>query len=301
VEFDELDIFIMISKYKSFSAAARHMYLSQATISTKIKNLEHKLGVPLFYRNNSIVSITEAGSAFMPYAQQMLSLKKESETHMDDFKHGSRGRISLAASHTICDWVLPDIIRKFRKDSKNIDFVLHTSFTNDTIDKVLSGEVQFGLIRMPHAHFSDDRFYSKLLEVDKTFFFAHPNHALFHIKEPTMRRIAKELLIVYGAPTSYWPQIKNVFEMQGLVPNPALEFNDIHAVKLYAQLSSYIGYLPELTLQHEIRQHTLKIIPLKDYVPIKRYSLLIYLKDRYLTGISKDFVDFINSLDILDW
>lgn len=301
MEFDELEIFIMVAKQKSFSAAARHLYLSQATISTKIKNLEHKLGVSLFYRNNSHVSITEAGSAFKPYAQQILSLKKESEIHIKEFKQGNRGRISLAASHTICDWVLPDIIRKFRKGNKNIDFVLHTSFTNDTIDKVLSGEVQFGLIRMPHAHFSDCRFYTKLLEVDKTFFFAHPNHALFNIKEPTLRRISKEPMIVYGAPTSYWPQLKSVFEMQGLIPNPVLELNDIHAVKLYAQLSSYIGFLPELTLLHEINHHTLKIIPIKDYVPIKRYSLLIYLKDRVLTGITKDFVDFINDLDILHW
>ena len=301
MEFDELEVFTAIAKLKSFSAAARALYLSQATISTKVKSLEQNVGMMLFRRNNTTAVLTEAGEVLIPYANQLLALKKEAKTHMSDYKLGLKGKLTLAASHTICNWVLPSLIKKFRRNNPDIEITLFTSFTNDTIEKVLSGEVQFGLIRMPFAHFLDDRFNSKLLEVDKTLFFTHPNHSIFCAKDIKLERISKEQLIVYGATTSYWPQMRNVFEMQGLIPNAVMELNDTHAVKLFTQLGSYVAFLPEVTLKEELTQGTLKTIDISDYVTLKRYSFLIYRKDRSLVGIAKEFWDFANELSILEW
>ena len=60
--------FIGVVNYKSFSIAAKYLFLSQPTISTHIKQLEAELGVQLLVRSTKDVILTEDGRVFYPYA-----------------------------------------------------------------------------------------------------------------------------------------------------------------------------------------------------------------------------------------
>ena len=64
VTFEQLEFFMLIEKYKSFSRAAEENYLSQSTISKKIKALEKELGVELFIRAARNTELTDAGKEF---------------------------------------------------------------------------------------------------------------------------------------------------------------------------------------------------------------------------------------------
>ena len=66
VTFEQLEFFMLIEKYKSFSRAAEENYLSQSTISKKIKALEKELGVELFIRAARNTELPEKSFLCLP-------------------------------------------------------------------------------------------------------------------------------------------------------------------------------------------------------------------------------------------
>jgi DNA-binding transcriptional LysR family regulator len=75
MDFKQIEAFVNVAKYKSFSKAAEAIYLSQPTISSHIASLENELGVILFDRNGKEVRLTRAGSIFIEYAVNLINIR----------------------------------------------------------------------------------------------------------------------------------------------------------------------------------------------------------------------------------
>ena len=78
MESEQLRIFAAVAKYKSFSEAARKLYISHSTTSRAVSALEKELGVKLFERNNHIVALTPAGQVMLEEAEKLLRAMDES-------------------------------------------------------------------------------------------------------------------------------------------------------------------------------------------------------------------------------
>ena len=66
MELRQLKYFVKSAEYLNFSVAAKHLYITQSTLSQQIKQLEFELGFELFLRNSRHISLTEAGEEFLP-------------------------------------------------------------------------------------------------------------------------------------------------------------------------------------------------------------------------------------------
>ena len=75
--FESLNIFLTVSKFRSFSRASNYLYLDSSTISKKIRQLEKAVNRQLFARTNQGVELTSAGVAFRKNAQKLLTNLKE--------------------------------------------------------------------------------------------------------------------------------------------------------------------------------------------------------------------------------
>lgn len=65
MELRQLEIFAAVAKYKSFSEAARRLYISHSTTCRAVAALEEELGVPLITRDNRVTALTAAGEALL--------------------------------------------------------------------------------------------------------------------------------------------------------------------------------------------------------------------------------------------
>ena len=83
-----LKSFVAVVESKSFSVAAKRLFLSQPAISTHIKQLEEELGVQLLTRSTKNVHLTETGLAFYPYAQRLIRTESEAMFAL----HGKKNR-----------------------------------------------------------------------------------------------------------------------------------------------------------------------------------------------------------------
>lgn len=86
MDFEQLRTFVVLARNKSFSKTADALHLVQSTVSSRIQGLETEIGKPLFMRDRRRVELTEAGYAFLPYAERLLLLSEESLTKIRSLK-----------------------------------------------------------------------------------------------------------------------------------------------------------------------------------------------------------------------
>lgn len=298
MELRHLRIFHEIARCSSFSKAAKKLYLSQPTVSAHMKTLETSLGLKLFTKKNEL---TEAGEILFQYSTKILAAVEEAKNAMENYKNGLAGSFSLVTSHTICHWVLPELLLQFKRKYPSINIVLYSEFSPKSIELILNRKVHFGIIRTEDENFSHPKLISQTIAADHSSVIISADHPLAKLEHVTVDQLLKVPLILYGKHTSYWKQIQNAYAAVGASPQIGMELNDINAVKLMVRRGMGIALLPDISVEEELRQGLLKRLHVKKFPTIKRYSTLIYHKDLIPVGHIGHFIEFINSIAFLDY
>ena len=98
MEFNQLESFISVVKHKSFSKAARELFLTQPSISNNIQNLEKELGAVLLDRKGKTIALTDSGKIFYRYALELINTREQAIHSIKDHLNKIEGKIELKAS-----------------------------------------------------------------------------------------------------------------------------------------------------------------------------------------------------------
>lgn len=109
----QLEAFVRVADARSFSAAAKELYLSQPTVSAHVAALERELGCALLNRSTKEVSLTQKGHELYMYAEQMLAVERRIEEHFG--LECRRGVLRIAASTVPAQYLLPRALATFRE------------------------------------------------------------------------------------------------------------------------------------------------------------------------------------------
>ncbi|MDO5410311.1 MAG: selenium metabolism-associated LysR family transcriptional regulator [Lachnospiraceae bacterium] len=142
MEFKQLEAFVAAVDYNSFSEAAKHLYLTQPTISAHISTLEKELNSKLIIRTTKKMELTFRGQQFYECAVNILNMRNNI---IHEFTGGIQKIISLGASTIPSTYILPDILGSFSKEVPEVIFNIWQSDSKKVIDKVLDGTIDFGL------------------------------------------------------------------------------------------------------------------------------------------------------------
>lgn len=144
--------FISLSETKNFNRTAEMLFVSQPTVTARMKKLEKEIGQTLFVRDNKHVSLTPIGNKFLPYAIRLYQAANECQTFVKDYEHfGKRLTISAPASCWDCGPTRQSIIDYCRMHpDNNIRFLRNTS--DQTLPLISTNEVDLGIV----YHFSSD-------------------------------------------------------------------------------------------------------------------------------------------------
>ena len=142
MEIGQLEAFINVVEFKSFSRAAEAMGLTQPSLSARILSLERDTGGPLFHRMGRGARLTETGLAFLPYVTRALESLNEARDILDATQRASSGKLHIGSARAICAYVLPDILKKFHDLYPGIDVSIKTGRSSEVLEMLLSGEVQ---------------------------------------------------------------------------------------------------------------------------------------------------------------
>ena len=143
-----LQAFLAVADTGSFSRAAEQLHLTQPAVSKRIAMLEQQLDARLFDRIGRHVSLTEAGLALQPRAQQVLSLMNDTRRALSNLSSEVSGRLSIATSHHIGLHRLPPVLREFTRRHPQVSFDIQFLDSEVAYDKVLHGEIELAVITL---------------------------------------------------------------------------------------------------------------------------------------------------------
>lgn len=155
-----LEIFCCVYEEKSFSKAARRLYLTQPTISGHIKSLEEYFGTPLFDRLGRGIKPTRAGRLLYEHGRRIVELKQVMVAGMNRFLNRLEGQLQLGASTIPGEYLLPPIIGRFRETHPNIQVSLIIRDTKAIIADVEDGRIELGFVgaRVPDRNLTFTEF-----------------------------------------------------------------------------------------------------------------------------------------------
>ncbi|KNC91955.1 DNA-binding transcriptional regulator YeiE [Trabulsiella odontotermitis] len=144
----QLDVFAEVLKSGSTTQASQMLALSQSAVSAALTDLEGQLGVQLFDRVGKRLVVNEHGRLLYPRALALL----EQATEIEQLFREDNGAIRVAASSTIGNYILPEVIARYRRDFPDLPLELSVGNSQDVINAVADFRVDIGLIEGPcHA------------------------------------------------------------------------------------------------------------------------------------------------------
>lgn len=152
MEFRQLETFVAISKYKSYSKAAESLFLTQPTLSNHIINLEKDLGTTLINRSNKQISLTPAGKILYEYALQILQVKERVGFKLDEYRGHFVGHIEIAASTIPEQYILPSFLTSFKQSYPDVVLTLRHLASDKIIDGILTEAYNLGVVGSKTSH-----------------------------------------------------------------------------------------------------------------------------------------------------
>lgn len=145
VAIKQIEAFLAVAEYKSFSAAARHIGVAQPALSTTIRDLETELGVRLLDRTTRRVELTQAGEEFRISTSKILEDLGHAVQNTRDLAARRRGRIRIAAPPLLSSTIVPWAIAAFQREYPGITVELLDAPAQDIRAEVLSNNADCGL------------------------------------------------------------------------------------------------------------------------------------------------------------
>ncbi len=145
-DIQRLQIFVQVAETLSFSDAAKILNLTQPTVSHHIKVLEKELGVDLFDRSTSTLTLTDPGRVMYPWARKLLRSSTELSEMMVSLKEKVVGELRIACSTTAGKYILPQLAARFKQRFPGITVSILSCTSPTVFARLLDGDANLGVL-----------------------------------------------------------------------------------------------------------------------------------------------------------
>ncbi|WP_274361307.1 LysR family transcriptional regulator [Paenibacillus thermotolerans] len=141
-----LEIFIEAASAGNISEASKRLHMSQPAVSMQIKRLEEQYGLPFFAAHPKGVMLTDAGQTFLHYAEHIVSLYRQLDRSMNEYKQGDKGYIVAGSPQEIGQYELVRAISGFMDIHPGIEVEIRIVEEANMESLVKRGEIDIGFI-----------------------------------------------------------------------------------------------------------------------------------------------------------
>jgi DNA-binding transcriptional LysR family regulator len=144
-----LKVFRIAARHLNFRVAAEELHLTQPAITQQVKALESELGAALFDRAGGKLSLTPAGSALLPFADQLAETAQRALQAVAETTKCNAGALRIAASQTIGQYLLPRLIAAFLLENPKVEVSILGGNTQTVLEALSDHRAQIALIEGP--------------------------------------------------------------------------------------------------------------------------------------------------------
>jgi LysR family hydrogen peroxide-inducible transcriptional activator len=145
----ELKYIVAVARAKHFGHAAEACFVAQPTLSVAIKKLEDELGVTLFERGGSEVSVTPLGAQIVAQAERVLEQTAAIKELAKQNKDPLAGPLRLGVIYTIGPYLLPPLVKRLIDTVPQMPLVLQENYTHKLLELLRQGELDAAIVALP--------------------------------------------------------------------------------------------------------------------------------------------------------
>jgi DNA-binding transcriptional LysR family regulator len=290
MEIDQLETFLAVGTYGGFHRAAAALRISQPAVSARIRALEDSLGVKLFARTGGSLSVSAAGKALRPHAEQLLRDVAKARQAVHE-QPSTGGRLSIAAALSVCTYFLPDVMKDYQAANPKIMVSLRSGTSVQVLKMVLDGEAEVGVARsLNHPEVE-----TITLRDDPLILVGHPRHPATRRRHVRLEDVESMPLIFFDRGSSDWTLTQSLFRRVGQLPNTVLEVETIEAAKRMVERKLGLSFLPQIAVIHELRKGKLAAVEISNAEVLRRNLDVIYPRHRALTRDAQNLLELLQT------
>jgi DNA-binding transcriptional LysR family regulator len=269
----QLEALVEVVRRGSVTGAAHALYLTQPALTARLNALERDIGTPLVVRRRGGVRLTEAGRAFLPYAERALQAIDEGRLVLGELARGATGHIAVCASPIVSTYALPAILNRFSQTHPEVQVSVRTGHSEEMVQLVKRDEAAVGLVRA----FNDPEVEQFMIYEDELVLVVHADHACGDVAKLT--ELSGEHFVLFDRASSYHELTQALFIDAGITQQGVMELDNVDSAKKMVELGLGIAFLPHVAIADEVRSGRLRIVELADRTPPRRPIVAVRRKD----------------------
>ena len=284
---DYYRVFYETARFRSFSTAAQHLYISQSAISQCIQQLESDLNVQLFVRTKRGISLTNEGKILYLKVENAIISLEQGERQLERLRHLEAGELRIAAGDTITTHFLLKYLEEFHATYPYIRIEMANSYSSQMLALVKEGKADLAFVNMPME--DEELVFEPCLEINDVFVCGSD----FETKASySWEEVAELSLILIEKNASSRHFLEKNFNEKNISLNPQIEVAVHDLLIRFASIHLGISCVVEQFASKELEKGIIKRIPLDPPLP-KRSIGCAYLKNAPLSYAAKAFLDLI--------
>jgi LysR family transcriptional regulator, transcriptional activator of the cysJI operon len=257
MDIEMLRVFCDLADLRSFSKTAEKHNLSQSAISQQLAQLELFYKCQLISRKRRPIELTKDGQLLYQASKDIIERHEQFLNELRSLQKTTVSRINIGAIFSIGMHTLPDYVKKFMVNYPNINVHIEYFSSELIYEKVLSGEIDIGLVAIPKR--------DKRLEVydfvDELLVLAcSPKHPMAKESSVDIHQLQYERFVAFEkeVPTRVW--IDGILQRYNVSIQPVMEFDNVETIKRAVEINLGVSILPQTVLVQELSLGTIKAI-----------------------------------------
>ena len=288
-----LQVFHTVARLLSFTKAAEALHMTQPAVTFQVRQLEEHFNTRLFDRTHNRISLTEAGSRVFEFADRIFDLYGEMENSVREMTGEIRGALTIGASTTVAEYMLPSLLGNFKERYPDVNIHLKVSNSEGIVSMVENNTIDLGVVE---SAVSNKNLVVEVCKHDKLVAITPPNHPLARNKTTTFAELLQYPFICREEGSGTREVISEYLgEMQACDKdlNIAMELGSPEAVKGAVEAGMGISVVSGATIQKELKLGTLAAVALDP--PLDRPYSFVHQKQKFRLRVMEELLDFARS------
>jgi DNA-binding transcriptional LysR family regulator len=236
----ELKIFKAVAEHGGITRAAARLHRVQSNVTTRVKQLEARVGAKLFHRQGRRLALSAEGRVLLAYADRLLALSSEAQAAVRG--HAPHGVFKLGALESTSATRLPPLLARYHRAHPAVRLELLTGTSGALVDKLRREELEAAFVADP---FDARGLESRHAFTEELVLIAPKGHA--RIQAP--RDIAERVVLAFATGCSYRRRLEAWLGRSSVVAERVVEYGSYHAIVACVAAGCGIAVVPRSVLR----------------------------------------------------
>lgn len=286
----QLEAFIATAEFKKMSEAAKHLYISQPTISQIISELEKEYQTKLFERHTKELQITPAGSLLLKSAREIIAIQTALKQNMKTIN--SIRSLHIGVTITIGANIMGKIIAHMNKLYPDIDISVTVTNTEHVEHMLLHNEIDLALSEGIITH---NDLVAKSAFLDKLCIICSKDHPFAHAPSLHAEDLRNQNFILREKGSGTRAIFESFMKVQNIPYHIKWESSSTPAIIDAVSYNLGLGFVSERCAAPKVKAGILFHCPVEE-INLDRFFYLCYNRNHSFTSQMKDFSEYIFSL-----